>query len=58
MPTIKKRSAIEVYFICIENGTTCVDTSKTLENMIKITIHKKNTLISKLTTLPYKRFLL
>ena len=56
MPPTKTRAAIVVYFIFTDNGTQCVDTSKTLENRIKITMNFKNILIRKLTSLLYKRF--
>ena len=39
MPPTKTRAPIEVYFIFTDNGTKCVDTSKTLENRIQITIN-------------------
>ena len=56
MPPQKTRAAIVGSFIYTDNGTKCVDTSKTLENRIKITITYKNKLIRKLISLLYKIF--
>ena len=58
MPPTKTGAAVTVAFFYMDNGTKCVDTSKTLENRIKIINNLKNTLIQKLTSLLYKRFLL
>ena len=58
MPSTQKRATIEVYFMLMDNGIKFVDISKTLENRIKIIINFKSTLIHKLTSLFYKRFLL